>query len=239
MFARLGFSIAVHSDPEVLLVDEVLSVGDVGFQRKCFDKMTMFKAKGTTIVFVSHNLQAVASLCDKAILLNMGTIRQRGGSEEVISYYLQLHTTATPSSSLIQLEKRSLLDERGEECNTFGCGQKAKAIMCLRFKEPFSNVYVTASIFTKNGMLIFWTDSASLTGQPLSPEKDQSVFFSVWLILNLSPGEYELRTTVFDRVAKQTIFQKTLDHFVIRRDGRSGAGMCFLDPQIADLKVSN
>ena len=85
MLARLGFSVAVHTNPDVLIVDEVLSVGDVGFQRKCFDMMKSYKARGITIVFVSHNLQAVTSLCDRVILLSKGTVNCEGVPEDVIS----------------------------------------------------------------------------------------------------------------------------------------------------------
>ena len=239
MFARLGFSVAVHTNPEVLLVDEILSVGDVGFQRKCFDKMRSFKNRGTTIVFVSHNLQAVASLCDRAVLLNMGAIKQAGNSEEVVTYYLREFCKAEgQSSTLIHLENWSLRNEKEKECNSFACGQRAKVDISLRFEETLSSIYITASVLSDNGTLVFWTDSASLSGQSLSVSKGQHVFFSVWLNLNLSPGKYELRTTVFDREANQTIFRETICYFVIQKDIRCGGGISFLDPHLNELRAS-
>src|SRR5262245_49533902 len=72
MFARLGFSVAAHVDPDVLLVDEVLSVGDYLFQRKCVERMNEVIAGGATVIFVSHNLQAVANLCPRSLLLERG-----------------------------------------------------------------------------------------------------------------------------------------------------------------------
>ena len=239
MFARLGFSVAVHTNPDVLLVDEILSVGDVGFQRKCFDKMTSFKNQGTTIVFVSHNLQAVASLCDNAIVLNRGCIKKAGSAEEIVTYYLrEFCKTSEQSSALIYLDKWSLRNEKEEDCSTFACGQRAKVDISLRFEETFSNIYITASVLSNNGTLVFWTDSASLSGHPLSVSKGQHVFFSVSLNLNLSPGEYELRTTIFDRVANQTIFRETLSYFVMQKNIRSGGGICFLEPHLNELSVS-
>jgi len=99
MLARLAFSVAVHIDPEVLLVDEILSVGDIGFQRKCFDMMRSFKDRGTTIVFVSHNLQAVTSLCDRVILLSKGAVDREGLAQNVIRDYLNTITQITHDSN--------------------------------------------------------------------------------------------------------------------------------------------
>ena len=81
MFARLGFSVAAHVDPDILVVDEVLSVGDFVFQQKCIDHMTRVIRGGVTVVFVSHNLQAVASLCRRALLLDRGQAAAIGPSD--------------------------------------------------------------------------------------------------------------------------------------------------------------
>ena len=88
MFARLGFSVAAHVDPEVLLVDEVLSVGDYSFQRKCIDRMTQVIESGTTVVFISHNLRAVGNLCKRSLLLRNGTIAMIGQTTDVLKLYL-------------------------------------------------------------------------------------------------------------------------------------------------------
>lgn len=88
MNARLGFSIAAHLDPEVLLIDEVLSVGDRAFQERCIDRMQAFKRNGVTIVFVSHNLAAVAGLCDRAVFLKQ-ECRAAGPVADVVTAYLQ------------------------------------------------------------------------------------------------------------------------------------------------------
>ncbi len=87
MNARLGFSIAAHLDPEILIVDEVLSVGDYTFQGKCVTWMQDTLRNGTTVIFVSHNMDAVLSLCDTAVLLNHGEMRALGKTSEVIAEY--------------------------------------------------------------------------------------------------------------------------------------------------------
>ena len=87
MNARLGFSIAAHLNPDVLLIDEVLSVGDLKFQQRCQDKLRDFRSQGIAIAFVSHNMQAIASLCDRALLLRPGSTPILGGVSEVVAQY--------------------------------------------------------------------------------------------------------------------------------------------------------
>ena len=97
MHVRLAFSVAAHFEPEVLLVDEVLSVGDAEFQARCLGRMEDIGAAGRTVLFVSHNMEAVSRLCDRAILIDEGRIVRDGKSEEVVAEYLQ--TTAGAGSS--------------------------------------------------------------------------------------------------------------------------------------------
>ena len=88
MFARLGFSVAAHVDPDVLLVDEVLSVGDYSFQRKCIEHMTQVIENGTTVVFISHNLRAVGNMCKRSLLLQRGAVGMLGPTSDVLKKYL-------------------------------------------------------------------------------------------------------------------------------------------------------
>ncbi len=87
MYARLGFAVAAHVDPEILLVDEVLSVGDAVFARKCHAKLDALKAKGTSILLVSHDLHTVRTWCDKAVWIDQGNVVQQGPAEEVVRAY--------------------------------------------------------------------------------------------------------------------------------------------------------
>ena len=97
MFTRLGFSIAVHINPDILLIDEVLAVGDEAFQQKCYGKIWDFKRAGGTLVFVSHDPGAVERLCDRAILLEEGTIMEEGSAEDVLRAYHHRLTGRAPS----------------------------------------------------------------------------------------------------------------------------------------------
>ncbi len=88
MYMRLGFSVAVHVDPEILLVDEILAVGDVAFKRKCMGRMNDVRKRGTTIILVSHDLGTVRSWCDEAAWLHDGVLRMRGRTADVVDAYL-------------------------------------------------------------------------------------------------------------------------------------------------------
>ena len=90
MFARLGFAVATETDPDILLVDEVLAVGDEGFQHKCLERMNGFRRQGKTLVYVSHDMATVQSLCDRVLLLNQGEVVVEGRPEPVIARYHEL-----------------------------------------------------------------------------------------------------------------------------------------------------
>ena len=99
MYVRLAFAVAVHTDPDILLVDEVLAVGDEAFQRKCLDKIRTFQQEGRTIIIVSHSLGQITELCDRAVLLNRGEIVYDGEALEAVARFRDL------------LEQRRLSDE--------------------------------------------------------------------------------------------------------------------------------
>jgi lipopolysaccharide transport system ATP-binding protein len=124
MYVRLAFSVAAHLEPEILLVDEVLAVGDAEFQRRCLGRMEDFGANGRTVLFVSHNMQAIAQLCDRAILMESGRIAEDGRSEHVVARYLQTSAGAgssrtwdldsAPGDELARLLSVRVVDRRGE-----------------------------------------------------------------------------------------------------------------------------
>ena len=89
MHVRLGFSVAAHLEPEILVVDEVLAVGDAAFQKKCIGKMNSVAKQGRTILFVSHQMQAITNLCNKAILLDQGKMIEQGDTHQIVQHYLK------------------------------------------------------------------------------------------------------------------------------------------------------
>lgn len=107
MYLRLAFAVAAHLEPEILLVDEVLAVGDAAFQKKCLDKMDDVAKQGRTVLFVSHNLQAIMRLCTRAILLEDGTVSKTGSPSEVVSAYVE----SSSATKLTGLESEIVSDE--------------------------------------------------------------------------------------------------------------------------------
>jgi len=105
MNVRLGFSVAAHLDPEILIIDEVLAVGDFEFQAKCLGKMKEVASQGRTVLFVSHNLEAIKSLCDRAILLENGKITYDGLAIDTVKYYLKENSVSLNSRIWTKLER--------------------------------------------------------------------------------------------------------------------------------------
>ena len=123
MYVRLAFAVAAHFEPEILFVDEVLAVGDAEFQARCLGRMEEFGNSGRTVLFVSHNMQAVAQLCHRAILLDGGRMVREGTSEEIVAHYLQTSAGAgssrtwsedeAPGDDLVRLRSVRIVDEDG------------------------------------------------------------------------------------------------------------------------------
>lgn len=137
MYARLGFSVAAHVDPEILLVDEVLAVGDFAFQQRCLRKMDDVSKQGRTVIFVSHNMAAIQGLCQRCFLLSRGSIVLEGEPQVLVSRYLQDCYGDLPSSYVLPEgnplppDPAVLLHAEVLNADREACGQ-------LRFGEPFA-----------------------------------------------------------------------------------------------------
>ncbi len=125
MYVRLAFSVAAHLEPEILLVDEVLAVGDADFQRRCLGRMEEYGSSGRTILFVSHNMPAISRLCDRAILLKGGRMMLDGDAGPVVAHYLQHETGAgsvrewadpatAPGKGAVRLRSVRVVDDDGD-----------------------------------------------------------------------------------------------------------------------------
>jgi lipopolysaccharide transport system ATP-binding protein len=125
MYVRLAFSVAAHLEPQILLVDEVLAVGDAEFQRRCLGRMEDFSQSGRTVLFVSHNMQAITQLCDRAILLKEGSVQLDGPSSQVVARYLQDHAGTgserrwpdladAPGNDVVRIRSVRVVNDDGE-----------------------------------------------------------------------------------------------------------------------------
>ncbi|MCA1822695.1 MAG: ABC transporter ATP-binding protein [Mycobacteriales bacterium] len=141
MFMRLGFSVAIHTDPQLLIVDEVLAVGDLPFQMRCLDRIREMRAAGVGVLFVSHNITAVLNLSDRAILLEDGRIRAEGDVSDVVGAYHQslgesasaqaVADEAGASGSLV-LDRVEVRDEHGREPLLWAPGKRAEVKLRVR-----------------------------------------------------------------------------------------------------------
>ena len=170
MYVRLAFAVAAHLEPEILIVDEVLAVGDAAFQKKCLGKMGDVAAGGRTVLFVSHNMAAVSSLCDKAILLAAGRVAAVGPTDQVLETYstsghafrsldpghahridrtlevtgLQCVPEVVPSGdpACIRLELASLQGARVEELAILIYAASGERIAILDLREPDAGIAI-------------------------------------------------------------------------------------------------
>ena len=115
MFVRLAFAVAINIDPEILIVDEALSVGDVFFQAKCYHKFEEFKKMGKTILFVSHDLTSIAKYCDRVILLNKGVKLAEGNPKDMVNMYKKLLVHQLDEETLEDVSSKSTIGEKSED----------------------------------------------------------------------------------------------------------------------------
>lgn len=127
MYVRLAFAVAAHLEPEILVVDEVLAVGDAEFQKKCLGKMNDVASQGRTVLFVSHNMAALGNLCKKAILLDRGRIVKEGLSNDIIDFYLNRKSAISDTSLLERQDRRGNGVMRVKELRILIGDEEAKA----------------------------------------------------------------------------------------------------------------
>lgn len=167
MYVRLAFSVAAHIEPEILLVDEVLAVGDAAFQKKCLGKMRNVAQEGRTVLFVSHNMNAIRSLCRSAIWLDKGQIVKRGTTDEVVGEYEHNHIWRFEKASYVA--ERSLEDvknlgfyvsrvemqnTKGEKTNIFSYHENIFLILDVSGEPAGNNYSVEFRIFKESGEFI-------------------------------------------------------------------------------------
>ena len=166
MYVRLAFAVAAHFEPEILILDEVLAVGDVSFQRKCLSKMEDVSKHGRTILFVSHNMQAVARLCERVILISHGAIQKDGSVVDVTSDYLlsslQLGAerawndiAAAPGDDAARLRKVRVLSQSGATAAAVDISQPVGVEMVFDVLQPGRVMFPSIRFSTQEGLCAF------------------------------------------------------------------------------------
>jgi lipopolysaccharide transport system ATP-binding protein len=201
MRVRLGFAIAAHLEPEILLVDEVLAVGDAAFQRKCLGKMGEVTGEGRTILFVSHDMAAIQNLCGRAYALNHGRVFASGNVDDVISEYLE-SVSRPPAVSLADRTDRKgsgkarfvgmTISGAMNSHDTARCGSPTTFKIAYRGKAPLRNVEVEILFYNRVGTCVLMTGN-SYVGRVFDEVPEQGTFSCHFDKFPLSPGVYHLR----------------------------------------------
>jgi lipopolysaccharide transport system ATP-binding protein len=217
MALRLGFSVAAHVDPDILIIDEALAVGDAYFQQKCLQYLRAFRARGGTLLFVSHDPSAVKLLCDEAVLLHEGAIIERGAPDDVLNYYNALIARRTTNQDAFRIERRAVQAQQSpaQRAGTFDAVISAVEILCraeptraiAAGDEMQIAVSVTAladvaeptvgiAVRDRLGYEVFGTNTCRLqqTLPHLHPGDMLTATFT--LPCNLGPGDYTVTAAV-------------------------------------------
>lgn len=204
MYVRLGFSIAAHLSPDILLLDEVLAVGDAAFQAKCLSRIEELRKSGRTIVFISHDLAAVYRLCDRALLLNHGRVVADGAPRQVIDEYqrmtfgddMALGEASSPSEVPVQCTSISFrAPESPDSIGGLRTGHAMIARLGYRARQSLSEVVFRISIYWPSGYLCAQLTTDSEHGQvSIEPGPAAVEFFCP--ILPVIPGLYRVDVSI-------------------------------------------
>lgn len=230
MYMRLAFAVAAHLEPDILLVDEVLAVGDVAFQKKCLGKMTRVAREGRTVIFVSHNMATVQSLCTRAALLDHGRVVQVGETQEVIGRYLQTVATHEPVALDLRPDRRgdgtvrlvSVEIESMDPDRVIRCGSRLVFTVRYRSAQPLRYASVIVGVSTHTDLGAFVLDSETTGGLPEVLPAEGALRCTTAPI-NLTPG----RCLVALRIKKGGVdadFVKKAAEFDVESDDFFGTG---------------
>ena len=204
MYIRLGFSVAINVDPDVLLIDEILAVGDAEFQQKCGEKFAELRESGKTIVIVSHALETIRSYCDQAVLLDHGEMKSLGSATKVVDDYLDgIHGTAGQTgaahhgSGEIRAERVELLDADGTSTTRVATGDKITVRTHYVTREPTERPVFGIAIRRVDGILVTGPNTRDYDLVPDKLDGQGHVDFTVENLLVL-PGTYELTVAIVD-----------------------------------------
>lgn len=228
MFARLGFSVAAHLEPDILIVDEVLAVGDAAFQAKCLGKMRDVAGQGRTVVFVSHNLRAVIQLCHRALLLDGGRIITEGSPAEVVEQYLRrsmnqvaegIVKLAKGPDGPLQVNEIRLISGRGEMSTVFPRSQPVTIEILGEVLEPRKRLIVAIDIKTQDELTLFRTHSFEQEASYGILEKAGPFRLTCTIPENLLPaGRYQVGLILAERAVRELAHYRRLLEFDVFQD---------------------
>ncbi len=211
MYARLAFAVAISVDPEILIVDEVLSVGDEEFQLRCYERIAELRAQGRTIVLVSHSLPTIRTMCSTAVWIDAGTVRAVGSAADVVADYLasvhQETSTQAPGSSgrrygsgEAEILDISLRDHEGAVAAGFVTGDPMTIRVAYRIKEDAESAVCSIGVLRSENLAYVFGQNSAQGGLALEPSGEGVIEFTV-PSLPLLPGHYLVTVALHDEAA--------------------------------------
>ncbi len=226
MFVRLAFAVSINIDPEILIVDEALSVGDVFFQAKCYRKFEEFKKKGKTILFVSHDLSSISRYCDRVYLLNSGEMIGNGSPKEMIDKYKQILAGAgqakiveTNENDVLEygngkanITEYGITDSKGTKTNAVEKGTEYTVSMKVKIEEDIQAPIFACSVKNVRGVEITGTNTLVSKTFDDSVKKGDEIEISFTQKMMLQGGEYliSLGVTGFEN-GEFTVYHRLYD----------------------------
>jgi ABC-2 type transport system ATP-binding protein len=219
MFMRLGFSVAVHTEPDVFLVDEVLAVGDAAFQLKCLQRMDELQAAGTTIVLVSHSLHAVRLLCPRTILIRKGNLEFDGPTEEAIAAHQEILALDAEANAVgtsdspamtggVEVLERVLMGADGP-MRYVQAGTDAELRLRCRFDRPVDSPILAIEIIADNGVVAAGTQSP-LALDYRRYESGEEAEAAIRFPVRLGGGSYRIFASVRSSDASSVLWSDTV-----------------------------
>ncbi len=238
MYARLGFSVAAHVDADVLLIDEVLSVGDYLFQRKCVERMNEVIRGGTTVVFVSHNLKAVTELCHRSLLLERGRVGMIGPTTDVVRTYLSrggVRHDVKPGQPVSIVS----VTVEGPDGTAIGLpsGGRARVTVDAHALTDIDDVTLLIQVADEQQYALFDTCSQRLGAGPLSIRRGETAKCVFDLDLELAEGTYYINAYIHQYVTGTTYDRWDTAATFFVRGTPSMRGVVNLHPRLTSCAV--
>lgn len=208
MYVRLAFSVAAHLDPEMLIVDEVLAVGDTSFQKKCLAKIASYAQTGRTVLFVSHNLDAVRALCKRGVWLKDGRVYRDGKADEIIEDYfndiaVEKCQSLSNSEYGLSIQKVLLRNERGQECSRFLPGDDLVVEVHYDAQKRLENPIFAIGVIGNNGSC--FTSNMLLDGHSPRAIEGTGTLTCTFKSIPLLPQNYSVKLSVKAESVSDTI----------------------------------
>ena len=215
MYVRLGFSIAAHMEADILLVDEVLAVGDAAFQIQCYERLNELRRAGTTMLFISHDLTSIERLCDRVVLMDAGRLVAAGSPHDVIHSYqaaVQARAAAMADASetpdadgAAAVEAVTFHDGSGAEVFSASTGNPLLTRVHYHTREAVADAVVEVFYYSRDGRTLQCQQSTAINGGALALEPGPGVVEFVTPELGLQPGVYAIGATIRTRRGAETI----------------------------------